>query len=314
MTAPLPIDGGAGAAIRPDRLPGAGTLALVAVGAAMATTALLPRQEGWLAVLVLVIALGVPHGALDGEVAGPLMRPRFGRWWFPVFAVPYLGLSALVLVAWRLAPEATLAAFLALSVWHFGEEDAGPGEPFAALVRGGVPVMLPVLLHPTETARLFAVVTGVPMPAPPGWWLAAAWLWFPAAGAWLALRRPPAGVLAELAGLALAFLVLPPLSAFGLYFVCLHGPRHMRALADHPVKAPAVTDMSQAALRSLPVFGLTLVLGLGLWPAYAAGGEGAVPALLALTLQGLSALTLPHVLLDRLADAHASVSPPPGSR
>ena len=55
------------------------------------------------------------------------------RAWFGVFAVPYLGLAGLVLLAWHVAPMATLAGFLALSVLHFGEEDAGPGRPLEIL-------------------------------------------------------------------------------------------------------------------------------------------------------------------------------------
>ena len=87
-----------------------------------------------------------------------MLRPRYGRIWFGVFALPYLGASALVLLAWQAAPLATLAGFLALSVLHFGEEDAGPGQPVEALVRGGLPIALPALLQPEETARIFAAI------------------------------------------------------------------------------------------------------------------------------------------------------------
>ncbi|AWN50213.1 hypothetical protein DK419_23825 [Methylobacterium terrae] len=263
----------------------------------LAATALLPREAGWAAVLVLVIGLGVPHGALDGEVAKPFLRPRFGRAWFPVFAAPYLALTAAVLTAWRLAPEATLAGFLGLSVLHFGHEDAGPGQPVEALVRGGLPIALPALVRPDETARIFAVVTDTAMPVLPVWWTASALIWLGLAVAWLCRRRPAPGLLGELAALSLAFLVLPPLSAFGLYFVCLHAPRHMRALAADPARAPAVDGMARAVVLSLPVFGLTLLIGLLLWPTYPQAG--AAGRLLALTLQLLAALTLPHLLLDR---------------
>ena len=35
-----------------------------------------------------VILLGVPYGALDGEIARPYLLPRFGRAWFIAFALP----------------------------------------------------------------------------------------------------------------------------------------------------------------------------------------------------------------------------------
>ncbi|MCA1481005.1 beta-carotene 15,15'-dioxygenase, Brp/Blh family, partial [Bradyrhizobium sp. NBAIM08] len=150
-----------------------------------------------------IILLGVPHGALDGEVARPLLRPRWGRWWFGVFAVPYLLLAAAVLLAWRLAPEATLAGFLTLSAWHFGSEEA-PGRPWEAFVRGGLPIAAPTLLQPHATAEVLGVVAGLPLDGPPAWLLTASWVWAGAALAWLALGRPSRGALLEGAALVLA--------------------------------------------------------------------------------------------------------------
>ncbi|MCJ2123577.1 Brp/Blh family beta-carotene 15,15'-dioxygenase [Methylobacterium sp. J-077] len=281
--------------------------ALVAVG--LVATVLLPRETAWLVALSVVIVLGVPHGALDGAVAAPLLRPRYGRMWFGVFAVPYLGLSALVLLAWQAAPLTTLAGFLALSVLHFGEEDAGPGRHVEAVVRGGLPIALPALLRPEETAGLFAVVTRVPMPQLPVWWAAAAWVWVAVAAAWLLIRPRRAAVRIEMALLALAFWSLPPLTAFTLYFVGLHGPRHVRALIRDPSRAPGVDTIRRAVHAALPVFGLTLLLGAALWPLYAPGAPDAPAHLLTLTLQMLSALTVPHLLLDRIATRYPAEAP-----
>ena len=272
---------------------------LVVLG--LVASAFLPRDASWTVALTAVIVLGVPHGALDGAVAEPLLRPRFGRAWFGVFAIPYLGLAASVLLAWQVMPLATLAAFLAMSVLHFGEEDAGPGRPLEAIVRGGLPIALPALLRPEETAGIFAVVARVSMPHLPVWWSAAAWLWLALAVAWLPMRRPRFAVVAEMIVLATAFLVLPPLTAFTLYFIVLHAPRHMLALVRDPTKAPGVDTMPRAVCASLPVFALTLLLGAGLWPLYAPGASDASANLLTLTLQMLSALTVPHLLLDRIA-------------
>jgi Brp/Blh family beta-carotene 15,15'-monooxygenase len=276
----------------------------------LTASALLPRDIAWLVALTVVILLGVPHGALDGAIAAPLLRPRYGRAWFGIFAVPYLGLSALVLLAWQVAPLATLAGFLALSVLHFGEEDAGPGRPFEAIVRGGLPVALPALLRPDETADIFACVARVSMPQLPAWWIASAWLWLALTAFWLLTHRPRGAVLTEMILLAVAFWVLPPLTAFTLYFVGLHGPRHMRTLVRDPTKAPGIDTMRRACLASLPVFALTLLISAGLWPLYAPGAHDAVANLLTLTLQMLSALTVPHVILDRIAAGQRAPSSP----
>lgn len=274
--------------------------AMLGIAALLAATATLPQPLAWTIALATVILLGVPHGALDGEVARQMLRPRFGRSWFAIFALSYLSLSAFVLLAWRATPELTLAAFLAVSVLHFGAEDAGPGRPLETLARGGLPVALPVLLHPAAVARIFEVVTLAPMPVIPSWLCAGALAWavlLPAAcAAMLSARRWQAMV--EMAVLALCFVALPPLAAFALYFVTLHAPRHMAALVAHPCRVPRVRSLEAAARRSLPITALTLLLGGLMWPFF----PGSMPErLLALTLQGLAALTLPHLLLDWLA-------------
>ena len=67
------------------------------------------------------------------------------------------------------------------------------------------------------------------------------------------------------------------------------------------LRAPRVCSMAQAAKCSVPVTVLTLLIGASLWPLF----RGPTPErLLALTLQGLAALTLPHLLLERVAAAH----------
>ena len=95
--------------------------------------------------------------------------------------------------------------------------------------------------------------------------------------------------------LAAMFAALPPLTAFALYFVGVHAPAHTAALIRNPARAPRVRDHRSAALLAMPITALTLLIGAALWPLYG----GAVPdRLLALTIQGLAALTLPHMLLE----------------
>ena len=272
----------------------------------LAATALLAPGPRQIAALAAIILLGVPHGALDGEIARTLLRPRFGRLWFAVFSLPYLMLSALVLLCWAAVPLATLAGFLVLSVLHFGAEDAPGGNALDIAFRGGAPIAPAVLLHPAATARLFGTVAGVPLSAPPSWMLAAALLWLLPAGLWVyrTLRAPRAeqvsviSLLAEPALMLALFAALPPITAFAIYFVAIHAPHHVASLVADPHRAPRVTSRATALRYAAPVAALTLLLGAALWPAYA----GTVPdRLLEMTLQGLAALTLPHMLLDAWA-------------
>lgn len=264
---------------------------------ALALTALLPWQLGWLCALAAIIVLGVPHGALDSEIARAVLHPRFGQAWFPIFSLPYLSLFGFVLVAWHVAPLCTLAAFLAASVWHFGSEDAGPGNYLESLVRGGLPIALPLLVHPAATTLVFASIAATPIAQPPEWLWATALCWLALAAAWVG-RMLVNGSWRSLwtpGLLGCAFLALPPLTAFAIYFVCIHAPAHTAALIGNSRRAPRVHDKRSAMLLALPITGLTLAIGAALWPLYA----GPLPErLLALTIQVLAALTLPHMLLD----------------
>lgn len=270
----------------------------VGAGAALSLSAALPTGAQWTCALTAIIVLGIPHGALDGEAARAVLRPRFGRAWFPVFSLPYLALSALVLLAWHRVPGPTLAAFLMASVWHFGTEDAEAGDGLGVIVQGGLPIAMPALIHPGATATVFQTVAAAPLPQLPAWLWAAALAWLALAVMWAgraALRRRQGRLLAVPGLLAGLFVALPPLTAFAIYFVGVHAPAHVAALIRNPARAPRVRDHRSAVLLALPITALTLLIGAALWPLYG----GAVPdRLLALTIQGLAALTLPHMLLD----------------
>ena len=95
--------------------------------------------------------------------------------------------------------------------------------------------------------------------------------------------------------LCAAFAVLPPLTAFALYFVSVHAPAHMAALIRHPGRAPRVHDTLSAWRLAAPTTALTIAIGAALWPFYTGG---VALRLLCLTLQLLAALTLPHMILD----------------
>ena len=293
-------------------LPPVATAPLLLALPGAAASLMLPWQAGWVCAVGTIVLLGVPHGALDVEIGRTLFRPRLGRAWFPVFALPYLALVAVVLAAWHVAPELTLAAFLIASVWHFGAEDTGGGG-LPALALGGIPVALPVLLHPAATAHVLAAASGLAFEAPPPWLTVGSLLWLPPAFLW-AVRTIAAGggrTLVLPALMSVGFAVLPPLTAFTLYFVAVHAPAHTAALIGHPTRAPRVRNAAAAWRLAVPTTALTVLIGAGLWAVYP--GAPSV-RLVRVTLQLLAALTLPHMLLDawlshREAGAHDRAVP-----
>ncbi len=276
-------------------------VALFAVAAILAATELAAPRWSATVDLYFIIVMGLPHGALDSERARPFFAPRYGMFWFVVFAVPYLALAALFLLAWHVAPLMTLAVFLVMSTWHFGDE---PGAGLLKrLALGGAPIALPVLFHPSATAALLAGISGVPMTVCPYWLFAASLAWTVPA-VWYSVRQKSAvGQLALIAGL---YALLSPLTALAIYFVCLHSPAHMRHVAEDPLIRARVGSLRRAIGRSLPTTLVTLAIGVALWPLYRhyPGGNG----VLALTIQGLAALTLPHMLLDGWLERRKSIN------
>ncbi len=269
---------------------------VLVAGPVLALLTLLPPGQRTLVTLVAIIGLGVPHGALDGELARTALGPRFGPAWFGVFALPYLGLSALVLLAWHFAPTLTLAAFLAASVWHFGVEETGSTDPVSIVAAGGAPVALAVLAHPGATAAIFATVSRIAMGQPPDWLWVASLVWLlPAAVRVGRLVRTGDTALLVTALLAATAILLPPLTSFAIYFVCVHAPAHIQALIRDRGHGARIVDETSAIRLALPVTVLTLLLGAALWPLYSGATSD---RLLCLTIQGLAALTLPHLLFE----------------
>jgi Brp/Blh family beta-carotene 15,15'-monooxygenase len=252
---------------------------------------ILPQDALWFD-LVCIIVFGLPHGALDVEIAREHLVGRMPRLWFPVFAIPYLTMACAVLGLWHAYPVAALCLFLSMSVWHFGET---PGFPWwLRLLRGGAVIALPVLLHPAMTAGLLDGIAQIAMPECPAWIKIGSLAWLGLCLAAVAARTVPVPLLRELALLAALYAALPPLTALAIYFVCLHAPAHMHEMIDHRLSA-RVTSMAAAWCYALPPTLLTLAIGAMLWPLYTGAP---VERLLALTLQGLAALTVPHMLMD----------------
>ena len=69
--------------------------------------------------VVGLILVGIPHGALDHVLESRGKKPDFSF----AFIAKYLGLMALMLGIWKLFAPLGLLLFLLYSAWHFGESD-----------------------------------------------------------------------------------------------------------------------------------------------------------------------------------------------
>ena len=121
--------------------------------------------ESWnLIALGAVVFIGLPHGAMDGALAvhfGWMGRPGKAA----AFLLTYVGLAALVVAAWAVAPVLSFIAFLAISIYHFGRGDAS-ANPFGqitveSIARGGVVIGGISQVHRSEVNDVFQTLVGI---------------------------------------------------------------------------------------------------------------------------------------------------------
>jgi Brp/Blh family beta-carotene 15,15'-monooxygenase len=83
----------------------------------------LPRQ--FQLVVLGIAVLGLPHGAMDYllmvDYASTSKDPRF---MLGVYHLLYLAVMGIVYLGWQISPLMSLAVFVMIAIYHFGEEDA----------------------------------------------------------------------------------------------------------------------------------------------------------------------------------------------
>lgn len=263
-----------------------GGLAVGLVLAAGLFALLLPSSAQTGLAALLLVAGGLPHGASDHLTAGPVWRARLGRAGLPLFVLSYLGLALLVFALWRSAPVAALLGFLALSGWHFANEDSAGETVSERIARGLMPLGLPALLHPLELrALLTPMLDGSSADARlvGGVMAAAGIVTLLALATWWWLERPlPNEALAAAAVLTM----LPPLLGFALFFALVHARRAARRRREQL----ELSRRGYARACAPTVMGGTAVLMAAGWWLPQAGLAGWL-------VIGLAALTVPHMLL-----------------
>ena len=303
-------------------------LAAVLVLALVHPATLHPTLAAQITALVAAVAIfGVPHGALDPLVGRRWLAPRLGPHWWAPFHGAYVALAAVVVAGWILAPAATLTAFLAASIIHFGLGDVATSRAprglasVEILVRGAAPIVVPAAAHPDAVRQAFAWVAPgasaaaldaiVATSAHLAWWVVlpgCVAFALAHAGTAAGRRRDRAANVAdavECVAVPAIAMTVPPFVAFLLYFCLLHSARHALALAASLDPARPGRAWAHFARAALPATLATLALGTAVWLALAGGARPlasvATPAAVRVLFAGLAALTAPHMLLTALA-------------
>jgi len=332
-----------------DRLfalyPALALAALLPIGAA---TPLFPVELGVATFALGTLLVGMAHGAVDHLVplrAAPGVSLRRS---IAVVSVVYAVLGGAVVAAFFFAPVGAFAGFVALTWLHWGQGDVAAlalagvehlptsAERWLSLVvRGGLPMGVPLLSHPDEYRLVAEWVVGLFLVEPGAAAAAVDPLFVPATrlavgGVAIAATLSAVGVgyarvrrgasrrgwlrdSGEVAVLWAWFLLAAPVFAIGVYFALWHALRHVgRLMLIDPNAAAALGEggvrraLARFARDAAPLTlgGFAGLAGIGL---AAPAGVAAPGGLLAASLVGIAALTLPHVVVTAWLDRRQGV-------
>ena len=256
--------------------------------------------------LAIALTIGLFHGMLD--IILLQNKPFQQRQFLLVYAA--LALGACLLLA--LFSGAALMILLLLSVWHFGEQQGEKSlkpksKPKQSIIKrfilGANALAAAFLLGGSDIAVVLTTILNQPVWLQTTWqlWRALSMLWLLAFAAYLLLlifRQQLQTFYADLFEIVvvwLAFLLLPPLVAFSLYFGAYHALRHIRDVL------PNVQALkTHGAVLSL-VVGASAGLLLLIATQYTNWQQTfSVGALLQAIIILLVAVTLPHAILISL--------------
>ena len=267
---------------------------VVAILLTAATIAIkrLDEQMELIVLAVLIVLLGVPHGALDTIFARQLYDVKTVKGW-AAFTLAYLLMAALAVALWQVAPLVFLLGFLVISIAHFSGDPSVDMPVAFRILYGGAIVVLPTLLHAEEVMRLFSILAGADVAALLVSWLHfVSWPWLigiAVAAVGCARLDWLAGV--EIASVGLLSVLASPLVAFTIFFCGMHSARHILRTVDYSGRRSPYLLISASVA---PMLAFLVMLGAALLWLRDIPIEVRV---IQLVFVGLAALTVPHMAL-----------------
>jgi Brp/Blh family beta-carotene 15,15'-monooxygenase len=265
----------------------------------------LPSLQPFLAILIVgILFLGIPHGALDIFLLQKISASKAEL--VKLIAVYCLALLAMV-AAWTFVPEGAFLFFVLFSCFHFAQSDLSrklesaslfspTGLEFAArflipffIAFGFQPersIELAKIIHPAEVFQQLVPMfrlAGVLAVVLSGF-IVLLELWFVVAkkAAWRVVSLEPVV-------LCLLFILLDPLYAFGIYFCFVHSVKHIFNF---------LTSDVQIAWKDFLPFWLLPVCGVVGLATYSRLENASIEtALFKWSIIVISSMALPHAFL-----------------
>ena len=180
------------------------------------------------AAAVLMLCVGLPHGAYDLAVASRAFS--LGKKSACIIFTIYILISLFMLAMWSFNNVITLFIFLTLSAIHFGDDWRMLDSALLRFLAGASIVCIPTFFQTESVLILFGAMAQNEV-----WWVGA-----------LFVAATPVAILVTIVGMKIAWergnkawvcaqavsliglALLPPQIGFLLYFGFLHSPLHMR--------------------------------------------------------------------------------------
>ncbi len=183
----------------------------------------LQNAVGYTALLIGMIFVGIPHGAVDHLIDSKSWNYRKA----PSFILKYIAFMTFMAILWYITPALALIAFLIFSAWHFGQADFkhwSISNVFSFL--WGSTLLLYILgTHRLETGQILSNIAGIEFPFSISPLAIAPWLIF-------AFWKRNTPFIFTVCWLAFSS-QLPLLLAFGTYFIGQHSVSSWRHLKQH---------------------------------------------------------------------------------
>jgi lycopene beta-cyclase len=174
-------------------------------------------------IILGMVAIGIPHGAVDHLLDSGQWNPRS----LPLFVIKYLSIAAIMGVVWYAAPTLALTIFLVYSAWHFGQTDGKLWvlNPLASFLWGASVLLYLLGSHVAESNAILAEMGCASLPFDLPIMGLAPWL------PWFLLKGNKAAALTAF-WLTLSF-QLPLMQAFALYFIGQHSLTGWKHVKQH---------------------------------------------------------------------------------
>ena len=263
--------------------------------------------------LLLILTIGVSHGALD-HLKGKKLLTILNIKKFYIFYLIYILLALSVILVWTIVPAITLIVFLGVASFHFGKEDTqfliNKNSNLISILyffRGLLIIIAPMYFNFDETVTIFKMllINSEQFYSSLGfiekYKIIEIAIGLSALSSIILFLREfnieKFAIFLDFFSIIILNYYLSPLVAFTIYFCFLHSIRHTISLAIEMDNSNLKNGLKLFAQKALPLTVLTAILSLlGLY--FLNNIYELNSAILKIIFIGLASLTFPHILLE----------------